>query len=129
MLLWRAGAAQILDADVYAHVKGWSRARVTHIDIELEGLEGLVGGAGRGVFARATGVAGGVRIEPFRGDWGMELRGEDPALRVLEPGESCVVYVGGKAGGLFIGFSRPYHRVLEELVARHYGIAPRRGRR
>jgi hypothetical protein len=112
---------------VYVHVKGWSRARVTHVDIELPGLEHLVGGAGRGEYGVAVGTAHGFRVEPYRGEWGLEVETSDPVLKnLLNPDERCLVFIGGKRGGLFLGFKSPYHRVLESLAERYYGVRPRR---
>ena len=83
--LCTSGGCRTIDARVYVHVKGWSRARVTHIDIEAPRLEQLIPGlGGRGAYVR-----------------------------------------GVKHGGVFLGLSSPYHRILEQLALIHRGVAPR----
>lgn len=57
------GKIKIGKADVYIHLKGKSRATITHVDIELDELN-----------------------------------------KIIKPGEST--YVGGKAGGVFIGLKK-----------------------
>ena len=57
------GKIKIGKADVYIHLKGKSRAQITHIDIELDKLNDII-----------------------------------------KPGENS--YVGGKAGGVFIGLKK-----------------------
>lgn len=57
------GKIKLGKADIYIHLKGKSRATITHIDVELPSLN-----------------------------------------KIIKPGENS--YVGGKAGGVFIGLKK-----------------------
>ncbi len=127
VVIVRRGEAKVLEGvQVYLHLKGWSRAPITHIDVEYPGLEELVGGPGRGVYGVVEGVAAGFRFTPFQGEWLIEVRGlGDPILSVFQQGERSYGYAGGKKGGIYIGFKRFILERLEEIAARVYGIGPR----
>ena len=127
VVLVYAGSVEPLDADVYLHLRGWSRARVTHIDVEAAGLERLVGGAGRGAGTWLRSLSDGVSVEPRGLPWRLELRGD--ILAVLADAGGCRGYVGGKHGGIFIGMESRCLRLLEEAASREYGVAPRPTRR
>lgn len=69
------GKIKLGKADVYIHIKGKSRAQITHIDVEL------------------------------------------PALNdIIKPGEST--YVGGKAGGVFLGLKKDMIKRAEDVAKR-----------
>ncbi|PCN51100.1 hypothetical protein B6U99_00920 [Candidatus Geothermarchaeota archaeon ex4572_27] len=115
-----------IDCDIYLHVKGYSLARVTHVDLEHPELNDIVPpGSSHYVPFRLRGE----RIDvALRG----RLRGRDvywisiwcPDLaRALGEGHSYV-YIGGKYGGVFLGFKREYVRKLEEFAVR-MGVKPR----
>lgn len=115
-----------IDADVFIHVKGYSLARVTHLDIEHPELTGLLPPKGGGFFT-IEGVAGGLRIgfrPARRGVWSVEVA--SPLLNeVLGPGEVTRTWVGGKLGGIYVGFRREEVRKLEEVARRVFGVGPR----
>ena len=115
-----------LEADVFIHVKGYSLARVTHLDIEHPELSGLLPPKGGGYYT-VEGVVGGLRVKfkpPRRGVWSIEVA--DPRLNeVLKPGEATRTWVGGKFGGIYVGFRREQVRKLEGLARRLYGVEPR----
>lgn len=115
-----------IDADVFIHVKGYSLARVTHLDIEHPELGGLLPPRGGGFF-NVEGVAGGLRISfrpARRGVWSVEVA--SPILNdVLGPGRATRTWVGGKAGGIYIGFRREEVRKLEGVARRVFGVEPR----
>ena len=69
------GKIKIGKADVYIHLKGKSRATITHIDIELDELN-----------------------------------------KIIKPGENS--YVGGKAGGVFIGLKKEMIQRAEKLAGK-----------
>ncbi len=123
VILVYAGSAERLRADVYLHLRGWSRARVTHLDVEAPGLENLVGGPGGGVGAWIRGVTAGIAVEPHGLPWRLELRGD--ILGSLGETGGCRGFVGGKRGGIFIGMESKCLRLLEREAARRYGVRPR----
>ena len=133
VIIVAGGRARVLgegEVAVYLHVKGWSRAPVTHVDVEAPGLEELVGGPGRGVYGAVKGVGPGFRFTPFRGDWHITVVGSlgNPVVRVLSA-INTVGYAGGKRGGIYIGFRREVLRELERVAETVYGVRPRAGRR
>lgn len=121
-----AGGFKELEADVFIHVKGYSLARVTHLDIEHEELTGLLPPKG-GKFLTIQGVTGGLRISfhpPQRGV--KNLMVENSHLnQVLKPGEKTRTWVGGKYGGIYIGFRKAEVRKLENLALRLFNVEPR----
>ncbi len=129
--IWRSGTRQPVDAVVYLHVKGWSRAFVTHLDIEKPGLEyELLGGPGRGVYGATIGTGRGLQFTPFHTHtWRLEVEEYHVLPRALPRGARYPGYMGSKTGGVFIGFRREVLRVLEEIAAREYGVEPRGKRR
>jgi hypothetical protein len=121
-----AGGCRRIPARVYIHLRGWSRARVTHIDIESPGLEELVGGPRHGIYVRVYGLRDGIVITPLESpSWRLTLKSGDPLLHPLPHGETCIGYLGGKTGGLYLGLQSPYHRELEKLAILHRGVYPR----
>lgn len=115
-----------IDADVFIHVKGYSLARVTHLDLEHPELTGILPPRGGG-FYLVEGVNGGLRIKfkpPRRNVWSIEV--EEPLLNeVLEPGEATRTWVGGKLGGIYVGFRKEQVRKLEGLARRVFRVEPR----
>jgi len=127
--LWHHGKREFLNVTVYLHVKGWSRARVTHIDIEGSGIEyRLVGGPNNGLYGEIVGSGSGIIFSPFRDTWRLEVEERQVLARVLRGGEKCVGYLGGKRGGIFIGFQKHVIRLLEKLAEELYGIRPSKSR-
>ncbi|MHA1721848.1 MAG: GNAT family N-acetyltransferase [Candidatus Baldrarchaeia archaeon] len=122
-----------IDADVYIHLKGYARARVTHLDVEKIGL-GRIIYRGRGNFLQVGGVKGGIevwlrdpreikigKIEVFMSS----LKILCPLLnRILKPGEVTRCWVGRKYDGIYIGFKKDYVRRLEEVAYEVFGIKP-----
>lgn len=119
-----------LSCDVYLHVKGYSRARVTHVDVECSELNEALP-PGSSTYATAYTRGGELRIrfrEPLRRPRPaieLAIRCEELA-RALAPMRD-VVYVGGKEGGIFIGFRREQIGKLEQLAA-SLGVPPRSAR-
>lgn len=121
------------DASVYIHLKGYARARVTHLDVEKVGL-GKVIYRGRGNFLEVKGIEGGLEIvlrDPREIQIGevpvfvSSLRALCPLLnRVMGPGEVTRAWVGRKYDGIFVGFRKEYLRKLEEVALRTFGIKP-----
>lgn len=61
--LTRDGKERVEDVGVYVRVKGYERARVTHLDVEIELVKKVVH-RGRGNFVDIRGIAGGIVITP-----------------------------------------------------------------
>lgn len=109
------------DVEVYIHVKGYSLARVTHLDIEHPDMNRYVKPYG-GKFLKLVGVKGGFMIKGS--SWVVVLKCsmlED----LLGVGEETYAWVGGKLGGIYIGFKKGYVEKLEERALKFYNLAPR----
>ncbi|MEM0226245.1 MAG: hypothetical protein QXP94_05420 [Thermofilaceae archaeon] len=118
-----------VDCDVYLHVKGYSLARVTHLDVESDVLNEAIPPRAS-MYATAYTQAGALRVrfrEPLEFGFGpvREIAVECPELAQALGPVRDVVYVGGKEGGIFIGFRREQIRKLEELATR-LGVPPRK---
>ncbi len=104
------------NADVYIHLKGYSRARVTHIDIEHSKLNEIIPPK-RGGFYRILWHPRGIEINLSRLLPGLSIIVEDEVLaKLLKPMEKTWCYVGGKQGGVFIGLKKHLIERLEDLV-------------
>jgi hypothetical protein len=101
-----------IKADVYIHVKGFSLARVTHLDIESEELNKILKPKEGGFFS-IHGVDGGIEIkfEKNRVKVFHEFLNE-----VLRKGEKTRTWVGGKEGGIYIGFKKEQIVKLEKIA-------------
>ena len=119
---------------VCIHLKGYSLARVTHLDIEHELLDNLIPPK-RGRLHEIRGVKGGIEIRLER-EKEIEYRGSRfrpqhvqircPTLNeVLAQGQRTRTWVGGKFGGIYIGFRKPEIERMERIAREKYGIAPR----
>jgi hypothetical protein len=109
-------------ASVFIHLKGYSLARVTHLDIEHEGLDNLIPPKHGGLH-RIEGVRDGISIKLNPKETrGGSIRVKCPYLNsVLKPGEVTITWVGGKAGGIYIGFRKPQIALLEKLAREKLG--------
>jgi fructose-1,6-bisphosphatase/inositol monophosphatase family enzyme len=109
------------------HVKGYSRARVTHVDVECGELNEAVP-PGAHAYATAYTRGGELRVrfrEPLKAfGYARELVIMCPELAAVLAPMRDTVYVGGKEGGIFIGFRREQIRKLETLAS-SLGVAPR----
>jgi len=124
---------KVVKAPVYVHVKGYMRARVTHLDVEDRAL-GKIIPRGRGNMLAVRGVRGGIEIRPKR-PAEIELGGSRIVVRSLEVlhpilskmltiGESTVTWVGRKYDGIYVGFKKAQIDQLEYLVQETYGVSP-----
>ena len=115
-----------LDAEVYIHLKGYSRARVTHLDVETPLLNNIIAAGSGGFFpARGDGVEITVEFHRLLKGFELSIRNKVLAENLLRNGERTWVYVGGKPGGLFIGFKKQYILRLEEIALKYYAMKPR----
>ena len=122
-----------IDAEVYIHLKGYARARVSHLDIEKMGL-GKVICRGRGNFLEIRGVENGLEVV-LREKCQIILDREEftvssiviacPLLnKVVEKGELTRAWVGRKYDGIYIGFRKAGLEKLEKVALENFGIKP-----
>ena len=124
---------ELEDAFVCIHLKGYSMARVTHLDIEHDILDNLIPPK-RGGLHDIDGVRGGIEIK-LEGKKEIEYRKGRlkprsilimcPTLNeVLELGRRTRTWVGGKFGGIYIGFRKPEIGKLERVAETEFGMRP-----
>jgi len=122
-----------VDASVYIHLKGYARARVSHLDIEIVGL-GKVIHRGRGNFLQVKGIEQGIEITA-RESREIEIDGKklevsgiiilDPLLNeILEESKSTRAWIGRKYDGIYIGFRKEEIEKLEKAALEKFGIKP-----
>jgi hypothetical protein len=101
-----------IKADVYIHVKGFSLARVTHLDVESEELNNVLRPKEGGFFS-IHGVDGGIEIK-FGKNRVKVLH--EFLNEVLKKGEKTRTWVGGKESGIYIGFKKEQIVKLEKIA-------------
>jgi hypothetical protein len=107
-----------IKADVYIHVKGFSLARVTHLDIESDELNKILKPKEGGFFS-IHGIDGGIEIK-FEKNRVKVLHAV--LSEVLKKGEKTRTWVGGKEGGIYIGFKKEQIEKLEEIAREKFGF-------
>jgi hypothetical protein len=113
----RDGVKEV-EAEVYIHVRGYSLARVTHLDIESPELNEFYPTEG-GKFLPIIGIKDGIEMRMR----GVKIRVIHPLLNsVLDVGGYTRTWVGGKKGGIYIGFRREEIRKLEKLSKERFGF-------
>ena len=106
-------AEELANASVYIHLKGYSRATVTHLDIEHPELNSIIPPKTK-TFTWIAGIENGILIITEKGD---KVKIIHPLLtKVLQSGEKTRTLVGGKFGGIFIGFRKGEISKLEEIA-------------
>lgn len=121
--------------EVYIHVKGYARARVTHLDIEKMGL-GKVIRRGRGNFLEIIGVENGLEVV-LREKRQIILDGKESEVssivivsplfnQIVERDKSTMAWVGRKYDGIYIGFRKAELEKLEKIALENFGIKPLR---
>jgi hypothetical protein len=106
-------AEELQNACVYIHLKGYSRATVTHLDIEHPMLNSIIPAKAK-TFARIEGIENGIQITTDEED---KVQIIHPLLnKVLQRGEKTRTLVGGKFGGIFIGFRKREISKLEDIA-------------
>jgi endonuclease III len=116
---------ELEDPFVCIHLKGYSRARVTHLDIEHEDLNNLIY---PGSLLDIKGIKDGMEIN-FKGTYqGKKINGLrvlSPLLnKVLKPGQKTRTWVGGKAGGIYVGFRKNEMENLEKVASSVFDMHP-----
>jgi len=124
-----------IDASVYLHLKGYARARVSHLDVEKIGL-GRIIHRGRGNFLEVKGTRRGLEILA-RESRAIEIDGEQTSVssiaiicatlnEILKEDESTRAWVGRKYDGVYISFRREEMQKLEKLALKRFGVRPLR---
>ncbi|MGB9693687.1 MAG: hypothetical protein ACPLYF_02475 [Fervidobacterium sp.] len=122
-----------IDAKVYVHLKGYARARVSHLDVEKVGL-GKVIRRGRGNFLEVKGVENGLEII-LKEERLIVLNGKEyvvssiviicPLLnKIVSENLSTRAWVGRKYDGIYIGFRKKELEKLERLALERFGMKP-----
>jgi hypothetical protein len=119
------------DSVVYIHVKGYALARVTHLDIEHEILEKIILPK-RGEFLSVHGIEDGIEIV-LENVKEIEFKGKKieiekieilhPLLtEVLRKNEKTRTWIGGKLGGIYIGFRKEQMEKLEAIAKEKFNF-------
>lgn len=125
---------ELEDTFVCIHVKGYSLARVTHLDLEHERLDNLIPPR-RGKLHEIRGVRGGIEIKL---ETSKEIGYKERVLKprsvlvkcpllneILGPRRSTRTWVGGKFGGIYIGFRKPEIERMERIARDKFNLSPR----
>lgn len=109
-----------ISADVYIHLKGYSLARVTHLDIESEEINVLK--PKEGGFYDIYGLENGIEIRINKNS----IKIFHEYLKdVLGSGKRIRTWVGGKEGGIYIGFKKEQIVKLEKIALEKFKIKPK----
>ncbi len=124
---WNSNSILVNDIEVYLHLKGWSRAFVTHLDLESNLMNEYIAKPKMGFYARAEFRHIGLLIYALKAIRPCVIRiKEDVVLsKAFSIGDKTWCYIGGKEGGIFIGFRREYLRKMEEIARLNWGIEPK----
>ena len=118
-------------AKVYVHMKGYAYARVTHLDIEHPSLDIIPDKAG--LFLSIHGLPKGIDIKfsPPRPIRIGAKKARLERIEILHPfltkilGEGATrTWVGGKGGGIYIGWKKAEIIKLEAAAKERFKIAP-----
>jgi len=123
--------SQSIDCDIYLHVKGYSLARVTHVDLENPVLNELLPPK-KSLYLpfriKSSKIEIILRDKVYMKSLGTHVHRliiYCPILASsLGEGVKSSVYIGGKYGGIFLGFKKEYVRRLESLAVK-LGVKPR----
>ncbi len=110
--------------DVYIHVKGYSYARVTHLDIEYSNIEKILGIHIREIVpAFVKKFTNFIMLKSWKIFTTMEIYSKT-LLELIPPGYEGGCVIGGKQDGIFVGFKKEILRILEEYCTK-LGWPPR----
>lgn len=107
-------AGKKIVARVYIHVKGYSLARVTHLDIESPKLNLM---KKKGDFLGVLGIKNGMEIPNVKIKILCNLLN-----KVLREGERTRTWVGQKVDGIYIGFRKVEIEKLEKIAGKNFGF-------
>ena len=119
-----------IPCDVYLHVKGYSLARVTHIDLESDVLNEII--KPKEAYYVPFKVIDNKLIIRFNRVFYVKSYKIFISSIIVHSDELCKIlgnissktYVGGKIGGIFLGFHRDVLNKLEEYATK-LGIPPK----
>ena len=106
------------DSAIYIHVKGYSRARVTHIDIESPSLKGVIRPRHSAYPEVKWSELTVINVNNHKIIINSEKLGEIIHL-------NGNLYVGGKGKGIFLGFHREQIKEMENFASK-IGIKPKK---
>ena len=124
---------ELNDCNIYLHVKGYSLARVTHIDVEHSLLNQIIKPYKR-EFLSLKVMGDSIIISLKRShtvkDDGNRIEVSTIIIKSKEMARilgriKTMVYVGGKVGGIFLGFRKIIIRRLEDYAIQK-GYKPKR---
>lgn len=126
----RDGKRIELKAVVYIHLKGFSLARVTHLDIEHEALDNIIPPK-RGYFLSIHGIKDGIEII-LEKEKEIEFKNKEIKVKAIEILHSYLAkllektrtWVGGKFGGIYIGFRKNEIIKLEKIASEKFKMKP-----
>lgn len=116
----RIGETLLEKSFVYIHVKGYSLAKVTHLDVEHELLNDFFNEKGK--FLGLKGIKGGIEIKLdspklLNKNKIYSIKILHPFLQEVLPEERKTrTWVGGKKGGIYIGFRKEQIEKLEKIA-------------
>ncbi len=114
VLVVKEGRKIELVPDLYIHVKGWSLARVTHIDIEYTQLEKILGLKLREIApALLTKIGEIVIVKSWKLKTRIEIHSKTLS-NLIPPAYSDGCVIGGKNNGIFIGVKKNLIKILED---------------
>ncbi len=110
---------------VYIHIRGWSLARVTHIDVEHEKINEILN-------IKPREIVGGILINNKEK---INVRTRKAIFEIYSKTLTSLIpeayrggcVVGGKIGGIFIGVRREIIKILEEY-GQKFGYPPKSSR-
>ena len=122
-----------IDADIYIHLKGYARARVSHLDVEKIGL-GKIIRRGRGNFLEVKGVEKGLEVV-LREDCKIVLDGKEFTVssiiianplfnKIIGEEKSTRAWIGRKYDGIYVGFRKAELERLEKLTLEKFRMKP-----
>ncbi|NPA24193.1 MAG: hypothetical protein GXO23_07865 [Crenarchaeota archaeon] len=97
---------------IYIHIKGWSLARVTHIDIEHENIENVLG-IKRGEIVGGFLIRHRTNVEIISKKFRLKIYSKT-LLKLVPENYKGGCVIGGKMGGIFIGIRKELIQILEE---------------
>ena len=120
-----------IDAEIHIHLKGYTKVRVSHLDVEKTGL-GKVIRRGRGNFLEIMGVESGLEVV-LRERCQIILDGEEFTVssiliassllsKVVQKGALTRAWVDRKYDGIYIGFRKAELESLEKLALKEFGM-------
>jgi len=116
-----------IDAEVYLHIKGWSRALVTHIDVESPKLNSIITEPRQGFYARCIYKPSTLFIIALQAIRPCVIRIQENMVfpRVFRSSGMTWCYIGGKDGGIYVGLRKEFIERFEDVARRVWGVEPR----